>query len=194
MNKIKKLKIFRFAIIAVVFIAIFYLLIGHFFSAFKGLEPRILAAIVAGVFTVIVSVISVLMGKYKETKHQIEEQHRLKKIPIYEEFLEFWFKVLLGSKIGKQVSEKDMLEFFTLFTQKLILWGSDEVILEYGDFRTYFMNLANDESTTSKEKLESMYKFEEMILAIRGDVGHKNTAFQRGDILKLFINDLNKKK
>jgi hypothetical protein len=154
------------------------------FWIFTTLDERVLAAIIAGFFTVLVTAISVLLTKRYEFNKQIKEQHQLKKVPIYEEFLAFWFKVLMAPKTGKKVSDKEMMIFFSEFTQKLILWGSDEVIREYGRFRDYF---TKEEKSNPKVSLEM---YEALLLAIRKDCGHENKGIKSHNLLKLFINDI----
>ncbi|ODA07346.1 MULTISPECIES: hypothetical protein [Paenibacillus] len=191
MRKFRKFIKKTLMVLSIVLVGVvLYYSIEYLLKIVKTLAPQVLAAIIAGMFTVFVTVISLIIAKRRENKQSIDEQHRIKKIPIYEEFLQFWFKVLLHGKIGKPVTEEEMLNFFTEFTQKLILWGSDEVILEYGEFRTFFMKLSQAEGQNSKEATKSIQKFEKLITAIRKDVGHKNSGFKKNDILKLFITDI----
>lgn len=50
----------------------------------------------------------------------------------------------------------------------------------------YFINRKEGEALT----LESINLTENLLLAIRKDMGHKNKGLQQGDILSLFINDV----
>jgi len=145
------------------------------------------ASIIAAVGTISVSVISVTVGKYYERKLSIEQELREKKIPMYNGFVEFLFKVLMSDKIGKRMSEKDMMTYFMKFTQELIVWGSDEVVNLWSNYRRYFVN---------EEKVDTsyytMFELEKLLLAIRKDTGHKNKGLNKGDLLGLFINDVDK--
>ncbi|PSK13061.1 hypothetical protein C7R92_06645 [Brevibacillus porteri] len=77
-----------------------------------------------------------------------------------------------------------MMEFHTKFTQRLILWGSDEVITAYAEFRKIYLNLHN------YSKQELLIQFEKFMFALRKDTGHKNNNLKESDLLSLFINDI----
>lgn len=152
------------------------------------IDEQILAAIITGAFTIFVTAISILVAKNFEHKKQIEQQIRLKKLPIYEDFLEFWFKILLENKTGKKVSQREMANFFAEFTQKIIVWGSDEFIKDYGKFRDLFPT----EETNKRDNSDVMTAFEGLLLSIRKDTGHKNKNIKHRDLLRLFVTDLHK--
>ncbi len=177
------LVIFLFAGMAV---GTFYL-VKWLVLIFSGLQKEVAAAIVAAVGTVLVSVISVIVGKYFERKRSIEQELREKKIPMYNGFVEFLFKVLMADKIGKKMSEKDMTMYFIKFTQELLVWGSDEVVSLWSNYRRYFVD--RDKIDTS---FNNMFELEKLLLAIRKDTGHKNKGLNKGDVLGLFINDIHK--
>ncbi|NNV00933.1 hypothetical protein ETC02_17355 [Geobacillus sp. DSP4a] len=120
---------------------------------------------------------------------EIEEQHRNQKIPMYQELLQFLFQLLMGQKTnGKHLEEGDIIEFMSKFTQNLILWGSNDVIKKYSEYRTYFSNRGVGKETSIKE----IELLEDLLLAIRKDMGHNNKSLKRGDVLSLFINDIEK--
>lgn len=66
---------------------------------------------VGAAVTVVVSVFGLTVGRYIDRRQQIEAEARLRKIPMYEEFLDLWFRVLFQNKLGKPVTERDMLKF-----------------------------------------------------------------------------------
>lgn len=130
-----------------------------------------------------------ILTKYYERKRKIEQEIREKKIPMYVEFVEFWFRVLYSKNItGKKIEEKEMIEFFSDFTQKVMVWGSDEVLILWSRYRRTFVDI-EDPKNVSPEKL---FDFEDLLMAIRKDMGHKNKGVIKGDLLGLFINDIDK--
>ena len=66
----------------------------------------------------------------------------------------------------------------------MIIWGSDEVIKAYFQFRTIVLN-ASDLSAVA-------LAVESVLFAIRRDLGHKNQGLTSGMLLGTFINDLHK--
>jgi len=154
-------------------------------STFASLDPNVAAAIVAGIVTVTVSVASLLVSRRLENRAQVIKENREKKIPVYEDLLKFMSNLLMANKLGIQVTDKETIEFMSDFTQRFMVWGSDEVVEAFGQFRRT--------STVPKElqkPIELMFRYEELILAIRKDLGHGNKDIKRGDILSLFVNDI----
>ncbi|MFB5761542.1 hypothetical protein [Paenibacillus medicaginis] len=178
--------IFSLLFISVLFYLL-WLLVTWFISVFNSLQKEVAAALIAASATIVVSVLSVVIAKYYEKKRAIELELRNKKIPIYEEFVEFLFKLLMNKKLeGKPMTEQEVLKFMSGFTQKLLVWGSDDVVLQWSKYRNMFV--LEDNPDTRK----TMWQMEQLLIAIRKDTGHKNKAYKKGDILKLFINDVDK--
>lgn len=101
-----------------------------------ALSPQVATAIVAGVATLLVSVFSVLWSKRVDRLREIEQEQRKQKIPVYEEFLSLIFRMLFAEKLGEgPVTEQDMMKSMRLFGQKIIVWGSDDVLKEYVSWR-----------------------------------------------------------
>ncbi|MGD0032842.1 hypothetical protein SLT67_15880 [Paenibacillus illinoisensis] len=166
---------------------LFWIFITWLISVFNGLQKEVAAALIAASATIVVSVLSIVIAKYYEKKRAIELELRSKKIPIYEEFVEFLFKLLMNKKLeGNPMTEQEMLRFMSGFTQKLLIWGSDDVVLQWSKYRNMFVNEENPDT------MKTMLQMEQLLIAIRKDTGHKNKEHKRGDILKLFINDVDR--
>lgn len=166
-----------------------YVLYKAFWVIFS-LPKEVLVPIIVGVFTVFGSVFTVVYSKSNERKAEINKDLRLKKIPIYEELIDFLFKVIYSGKEDREkMLEKEMVEFFEKITKQLTIWGSDEIIKSYSKFRNSIIKQA--EMPENKEVgVVSIFLFEELLFSIRNDLGYKNKDFKKGDILSLFINDL----
>jgi PIN domain nuclease of toxin-antitoxin system len=185
----KKIKTIVLGVILICVSYIIWLIVPHLWNIFNGLQKEVAAAIIAASSTILVSVLSLTIGKYYEKKRTIELEIRNKKIPMYEEFVDFLFKLLMNRKLtGKDLNEKEMLQFFVSFTQKLLVWGSDEVVTHWSVYRKLLVKV--QEGTVDTKS--SMIQLEKLLYAIRKDTGHKNKKFNRGDILGLFINDVDK--
>ena len=66
------------------------------------------------------------------------------------------------------------------WTKPLLLWGSDEVVRRWGRLR-----LGMGAGGT-----ESLFRLEELLLELRRDVGYPGTSLKRGDLLRLWVNDI----
>lgn len=161
-----------------------YSIVNYLISILASLQQEVSATIIAGMVTIIVSILSITIGKYYERKMVIEKELREKKIPMYEEFIEFFLNMFLSKKIkDKEMSDDEMNNFFNKFTQKLLVWGSDEVISQWSNYRRKVLKNPQDTEKT-------MFEFEKLLLAIRKDTGHANKNINQGDLLGLFINDI----
>lgn len=146
------------------------------------LQPEISAAISAAV----IGVIAVLWRYHLENRQRIEHQIRERKSIVYEQFLDIWFAALYSvntKSATKHLSEKQVRELLKL-TPKFITWGSNEVIKEYSEFRRAYGGRQGDTSI--------LFAFESLMFTIRRDTGHSNQGLGPGDLLGLFIIDIDK--
>jgi hypothetical protein len=147
------------------------------------LSSSLLSAIAVPSLTVLASVGTLVYSKREEQRRAIDAELRKQKLPVYEEFIQFIFRVTFEGKPGVKPFEQDeMIKFFVRFTPQLVIWGSDELIREYGNFR----EVSRAEGNNLVLLVESV---ERLLLAIRKDLGHKNEKLGRGDLLVTFIND-----
>lgn len=165
-----------------------FLVARWFWHVFIGLRPEIAAAMVAAVATVIVSVATVTVGKYLERRAEIEQELRRQKRPVYEDFIQLWFDILLGEKVGKKPTpEKELLSRLNGFTQSFLVWGSDDVIKEWTTMRLMFVGADSEDPESASP--ETLRQFGKVLAAIRRDIGHRNKGINEVTLLSLFIND-----
>lgn len=152
------------------------------------LDPilRLAAAVVAASATVLISVVSLIYSKRWEQARTIQEAQREHKRGVYEEFMRFWFRTIAADSLGEEPpDEAEIMRFMATFNQKLILWGSDELLSEYVLFRSAGA-VAEEDGGSPK----MVFAFERLLYAIRRDLGHANKGLATGDLLRLFINDI----
>jgi hypothetical protein len=156
---------------AVVFLAVVAAGVGWtLWRAVLAVTPQVNAGVAAAVATAVGSLLTLATTKQLDRLWQIEQQNRAQKIPIYEEFMTFLFRVFLGQRNNDPISEQEMTRFATDFTRKLIVWGSDAVLAEYGAFRV--RSQAHDDTSG----LALAYQLENVLFAIRRDIGHRNRS------------------
>lgn len=127
--------IIGFASIALIGWGVFELL-KYFLEIFSELSNDVAATIIAAASTVLVSVGSVIATKIFEKRREIRKEHREKKIPVYEELMSFMLMVFLAEKVGEdQPTEEEITKFLMEFTEKIIVWGSDDVLSSFQKFR-----------------------------------------------------------
>jgi len=163
-----------------------FVLVRASWRVIRNLESDLAVAIVAAAASVLVSVLSIAVGRLFETRAKIQEQNREKKVPVYEELMEFMMRVLLGNTLGKPVPEAEVIQFLMDFTQRIMVWGSDDVLLAWVKFRRQTIQ----SGAGNGKPLDAIFIFEDIVKAMRRDLGHRNSGVERGDILALFVNDI----
>ncbi len=165
-----------------------YLLFSKIWSVFSSINPILGAGFVAASATIIVSLISVLVSNHLERRATISAHLREKKIPTYEKIINFIFSITFADKLGKdRLTEKEVIQFMAEITQELVIWGSDDMLEAFYNFRKKSIENSQEKQENSYEIL---FMVEDLLLAIRKDLGHANKKISRGKILGLFINDL----
>jgi len=139
----------------------------------------------ATLLTALGAIISILIAKHYEIKHKISYDIRKKKIPVYNMWMDFFFDLMFREKTGcTPLTEQEMVKFFTDFTRQIIIWGSDDFLKLFYEYKKLL------QAPDYEGKLRDTFLLSEKILyAIRVDMGHKNKNLQEGDILTLFITD-----
>jgi len=170
-----------FAVIAAVAYGL-YIVVRESVRVFTSLDSDIAVSIIAAAATVFVSVLSIVLGKVYEARSLVQKEHREKKVPVYEDLMQFMFRVLMSSKTGEAVPEKEMLDFMIRFNQRIMVWGSDEVLASWVAWRR--------SAVTGADPYGLMFSYEKLVLSIRRDLGHANKGLGTGDILRLFVNDI----
>jgi len=164
-----------------------YFLATNVSKWFSTLENVVAISIVTASVAAIASTAGIIISKNYEHKREIRKEHNNKKIPVYEELISFMSKVQFAEKIGEKAPTKqETIKFFAKFIPKFIIWASEDVIKSYTQFR----GIAN--KNEQNPGVDTLFKYEEILQSIRKDLGHKDNKIKRGDILALFINDIDK--
>jgi len=134
--------------------------------------------------TGIISIISLIISKWLEYKLKIIEEHRKKKIPVYEELVEYFIKnIVLSERLGQEgLNEQEVMEFLAGITPKLIGWGSNDVISAYNEFRALGLEDKNEE--------KAIQVLDNLLVEIRKDLGHSVYNLPKHHLLRLFTNDV----
>jgi hypothetical protein len=179
-------------VVGLVVLAVTATLILLLIRGISRLDSEVATAVIAAAATVVVSVVTVTLGRYFERKRQIESDTRLRKIPLYEGFLGLWFRVLYQDRMGdERLTDQDMFRAFADFTKAATVWAPDDVILKWRDVRSRYAALAETGGVANKAAArERLFLFEELLLAIRRDTGYPNTNLKRGDLLGLFVDNI----
>lgn len=158
-------------------------LVSTLLAALQRLRSDLAVAIVAASATITVSVISAIIAKRLEARAAIRQELRTKKVPVYKEIISTLFRFFMAEKIGEPaMTQQELAKFFLTTTEKLTIWGSDEVVRAYRELRGSFAGSVNP--------VQGLLLLEGLMVAIRKDLGHSNAKFAKGTLLGLFVNDI----
>ncbi len=170
------------ATLAALAIGVYYLF-AAFVDKLNSINGDLGKTLITAAVTVLVAVLTLVLGKIWDTKLKIAHDIREKKIPVYEDVLSLFFEVLLGGKNGRpKPSEDEMSARFADFTRRLTTWGSSDVIRSWIAFRSH--------PWTASEPTAGFERMEAVLLAIRKDVGNEVASLKNHELMRLFINDL----
>jgi len=143
---------------------------------------QVAAAIIAFAGTVIAGIGAVVISQQRAKAREIAEAHRPKKIDLYSGFITQVVGIMRDHKGGKTpdaATVKKLEDFFFDFTTNVMLWGSPGVLQHYGSFRR----------TGQQSGPNVVLLMDDILQAMRKDLGLSNWGLARGDLIKMLLTD-----
>lgn len=158
----------------------------------RSLDVEVAAAIVSAFAALLIALVTTWLGRFLERRSVEARSQQEKRIPVYEAFVSDLLRMMEFTKHRderKGPDDREIVEVLASFTEKAIVWGSGDVLKAWVDFR--YLGIAGVDAPDSEAHgYRLLVKLEELFLALRADLGLDNGDLARGDLLKLFINDL----
>jgi hypothetical protein len=95
-----------------------WLSLSKIFELLNKIDKQVAVTIISASSTIIISVISILYAKYLENKRMIKKDIRDKKIPIYDDFINYFFKFMYSKEENRQ---QELENYFRDLSPKLII-------------------------------------------------------------------------
>ena len=182
-------KIFKYASIILGFVIIgclvygSWLLLNAFTNAIEAASAEVTAAIIGAMATILVGIAAVLLSQAHERKRAADEAHRLKKVEIYQGFIDMISRLMGASNENLQMKgpdEKELVQYLFKFKSDILLWGSPKVIKAQIEFE----NISGNGNTQKTFRaVNSLY------LAIREDIGLSNSGLNNLELVKLSLDN-----
>lgn len=132
--------LFGFIVILAITIGVIELL-KLLLETLSTINPTVGTGLIAAATSIFISVISVLYAKRLEYKSILMKEHRDKKIPFYEDIVKFMLGFVYAEKLGSTpLTEQEIIIKIASFTENLIIWGSDDVVNAWIEFRRVSVN------------------------------------------------------
>lgn len=150
-------------------------------------SPEVTAAIVGGMATVLVGISVVLLSQTHERKRASIEAHRLKKVAIYQAFIDMIARMIGATNqqlFVKEPNSKELAQYLFKYKSEILLWGSPEVIKAQIKFEQI------SEQTSNIKRLIAVNN---LYLAIREDIGLSYSGLNNFELVKLYLDDESRK-
>lgn len=174
-NGQNKLSLVLGVFLLLIFLAVILWLIIFVFNNI----PKLDAIVIVALITSVVSMVGIFVSKAIESNQKRKQYLYGKREEPYIEIIDLIYKQVYSIKSGNYPEDK-MLSDLRNISQKLTIWGSDEVIKKWHNF----IKCAKTSPGISFLKLE------DVLFAIRKDMGLNNKALDKGDLLRFFVNDI----
>jgi hypothetical protein len=136
-------------------------------------------AVVAAVVTAVGAVLAVVAERIWAARREEERARRERMAPIYDELITGFYRSVRGTR----ASERKLERSFEKLALQLVIWGDPRVIGAFNEFRS---DVVEDEDAA----LPNLLALERFIRAMRIDLGHDDKDLAAGDLLRIFVNDL----
>jgi hypothetical protein len=158
----------------IVALAIAGLAIWAFVEAVRA-EP----AVVGSVATAVVGVYGVVWQQRQAERSRLREAHRDRMTPVYDDLL----KLVLQSMDQHRRSEAKAENFMRdLKARQLLLGASSEMIRAFNEWEA-----ATEAARKAKDDIAAVLAWEDLLRAIRADLGHDDSDLGRGELLRVFM-------
>lgn len=148
------------------------------------LDTVLIIALISGSITILGLIINSIISirlKTVEHKNKAKANMRMKMEVPYACFVNMIYDMVSNVNDTKKMNESEMTVRMIDFSKEVTLYGSNKVIKKWAKYRT---------SSNKLPIAENLKQLEDILYAIRADLGLKKRSMKTGEILALFINDV----
>jgi hypothetical protein len=136
--------------------------------------------VVGSLATAAGAVIAVVYQRERENRREVAQRHREQLAPLYEDlFVRF--------NTGLDASKPDDQEFLAEVQRKLLFYGSVPVLREW--LRLMRFIAAQDPAQDDGSNPVLLLMWEQVLFAIRNDLGDNSEGLRAGDLLRVHVHD-----
>jgi hypothetical protein len=139
--------------------------------------PAVIAAVVTGML----AILGLGVQRYFEQEREDERIRRERMAPIYEQLVSQIHLISDGS-----IEQSDVESFFGELARSLQIWGAPPVVKAFNAWRAK----TTESPPQGGVMIDMLLAYENLLLVTRTDLGVANDGLVRGDLLRIFINDI----
>ena len=147
---------------------------GVVWVVIRGIESN--PSLVGSLATAASAVIAVVVGRSFDKRRELRQAHRERIAPLYDELIDIIRNV-------EERSQEDLAPFFKGLAGQLIMHGPSNVIKAWIVFDRHTWKGDGQDK-------EGMEQVENLLRAIRKDMGHGDRNLDFGDLQRLWVTDL----
>lgn len=157
------------------------------FAWFVSLDSDSRSPILALIGVISVPIVAYFTQRSLERRRSLETSIREHKTKLYDDMIRGMLGMLgLGNQPA--MGGDEMLEFFGRITPPLMTYGSRGVIKAWTDMRAVAVKNSNTDG--GGDPYELVWSLEGILKAMRKDLGHQVRLQPEGELLRVFINDV----
>lgn len=120
-----------------------------------------------------------LVTHYKTKEREISARHFANKREGYTELINLFFDVMQSVKKNEDMQQEELVKKMASFKKSLMVWGGPEVIRAWNAFEL--------KSQAQLSPAETMKTFDNLLRAIREDLGHDDGVLPSGSLAALIL-------
>jgi len=172
-------------------ITVVLLIVLFAWAIWAGGDAKHSQGLVAASAVVAAAIFSALITQQQVRQRELTESHRMRKIVVYEEFGDVYLNTLKLARVAKDEKklakgQADVVDLMFQFSKRAMLWASPEVLIAYNSYREYGQN--------NKPDKELLLKVDDVLRAMRRDLGLSSSGLERGSFVSMFLTDPNELK
>lgn len=152
--------------------------IVSFFSSISMLDTGVVVALIAGLVSIITLVGGGILNNQMKRKEYLYKHREAPYMQLISMFYDFQNR----ARVGKELTQEELLDVFTEFNKEITLWGSSKAIRKWGNWRV-------SSARKSMNSNDLLFGMEEILIQLRKDMGLKR-GIKKGDLLRLTVNDI----
>lgn len=141
-------------------------------------------AVVGSIGVAVIGVFGVVWQQHRSEQARLREANRDRMTPIYYELLGTIFRKIGTGEVGEAGDPATEDFFRDLKARQLMLGASSQMVIAFNKWQRRTAELHEQDNDVG-----AVVAWEELLLAIRADLGHQDGSLPRGELLRLFIDD-----